>query len=101
MANTIEIVTNHESMRCREVIIDGRKVVLRKSRCLINKENVKAYTILQFFSEIKSGERLDKRVKNTCIMYMKKNKIKKENLLALAKYFPSRTIKNLLYGGIL
>ena len=92
---------NNESMRRRIVLIDGRKVILRKSRCLINKENVKAYTILQFFSEIKSCEQLDKRVKNACILYMKKNKIKKEDLLALAKYFPSRTIKNLLYSGIL
>ncbi len=101
MSNIIEIITNNESMRRRIVLIDGRKVILRKSRCLINKENVKAYTILQFFSEIKSCEQLDKRVKNACILYMKKNEIKKEDLLALAKYFPSRTIKNLLYSGIL
>lgn len=81
MANTIEIVTNNESMRRREIIIDGRKVILRKSRCLINKENAKTYTILQFFSELKSYEQIREKVRNYLISYMKNNKIKKEDLL--------------------
>lgn len=101
MANTIEVVTNNESMRCREIIIDGRKIVLRKSRCLINKENAKAYTILQFFSELKSYEQVSERVRDYLITYMKNNKIRKEDLLDLAKAFPSKTLKNLMYSGVL
>ena len=101
MANTIEVVTNNESMRCREIIIDGRKIILRKSRCLINKENAKAYTILQFFSELKSYEQVSERVRDYLITYMKNNKIRKEDLLDLAKAFPSKTLKNLMYSGVL
>lgn len=101
MANTIEIITNNESMRCRKITIDGRTIILRKSRCLINKKNAPAYTVLQFFSELNSYEQINQIVRDTLVSYMKSNQISGEDLLSLAKFFPSRTLKNLTYSGVL
>ncbi len=99
MPNTIEIVTNKESMRCRKVIVDGRTVILRKSRCIIDKENAYAYTVVQLMSEIDIN--IDDRAKASILQYMKKNDVKSSDLLTVARYFPAKTTKNLLYSGVL
>lgn len=99
--NTIEIVTNNETTRKREISIDGRTVILRKSRCKITKDNASAYTILQLFTDIDKETKLSASAKNNIINYMKSNKVKDEDLFALSKYFPAKTMKNLLMSGVL
>ncbi len=101
MSNTIEIVTNNESTRCRKITIDGRTIILRKSRCKIDCKNVYAYTILQLISEMKNVTNIDDRGKKTIIKYMKENKVNVDDLFSLAKFFPAKTIKNLMYSGVL
>lgn len=93
MPNTIEIVTNNESMRCRNIILDGRKIIIRKSRCQINCKNVQAYTILQLLSDIKDNEKIDDRAKNSIFKYIKENNISNNDLTSLVKYFPAQTSK--------
>lgn len=100
MPNTIEIVSNNESMRIREIMIDDRRIILRKSRCKIDSKNIKAYTILQFFSEMKSSE-IDERTKEAISKYMIENKVSNADLITLAKIFPAKTTKNLIYSGVL
>jgi hypothetical protein len=101
MANTIEIVTNNETMRCRTIDIDGRKFILRKSRCQINKDNIAAYTILQLFTDIDNSQKFDdiavKRIKS----YAKNNKVSAKEIIDLANFFPAKTTKNLLCSGVL
>ena len=55
MPNTIEVVTNNESMRKREIEINGRRVILRKSKVNITKDNVNEYMLLQLMTEIGSN----------------------------------------------
>ena len=50
--SSIEIITNNETMFVRETILKSRKIILRKSRLPITKENVNAYTILELFTNI-------------------------------------------------
>ena len=50
--NVIEIVTNNETMRCREINLNGRTFVLRKSRFNIDKNNASAYMVLQLFNDL-------------------------------------------------
>ena len=99
--NTLEIITNRESMRKRRVEIDGRAIVLKKSRTPITKGNVFAYTVLELFSEIKSSESLDSVAMKSIIAYIKKNKIDVKDLISLAQFFPARTLKNLILSGVL
>ncbi len=101
MPNTIEIVSNNESMRCRQIMIDGRTIILRKSRCKIDKANAQAYTILQLLSEIEIPTDLDYRAKDSITKYMRENQITNDDLISLAKVFPAQTIKKLIYSGVL
>ena len=99
--NVIEIITNNEATRKREINIDGRKFILRKSRFRIDKNNVNEYRVLQLFSDIKSPEELDVFSKQRLIEYINDKRISKNNLLSLAVKFPTKTIKNLIESGVL
>ncbi|NMA05182.1 MAG: hypothetical protein GX931_02290 [Acholeplasmataceae bacterium] len=101
MPNTIEIISNNESSRKRKTTIGGRTIILRKSRVKINKKNVYAYTILQLFSEISDIKDINDEVRKTVKKYMIENRVTEKDLILLAKYFPSQTLKKIIYGGIL
>ena len=101
MPNTIEIVSNRESMRCRRIMIDGRTIILRKSRCKIDRSNAHTYTILQLLSEMGMTTAMDDRAKESIIRYMRENRVSNDDLISLARFFPAQTIKNLMYSGVL
>ena len=101
MPNTIEIVSNNETMRRRSIKIDGRTVILRKSRCEIDRTNAKAYTVLQLLSEMGKNTDVDERTKESLRRYVRENNVTNTSLIALAKFFPAQTIKNLMYSGVL
>ena len=101
MPNTIEIVSNNESTRRREILIDGRTIILRKSRCKIDRTNAQAYTILQLLSDIGKTINIDDRARESIIKYMRENKVSGADLLSLARVFPAQTTKNLVYSGVL
>ncbi len=100
MPNTSEIVTNRESTRCRKVTIDGMSFIIRKSRVAIANENAAAYQILQLFTEV-GGLMVAENVMRTVADYMKRNQIKRNNILELARYFPARTLKNMLCNEVI
>ena len=101
MPNTIEIVSNRESMRCRRIMIDGRTIILRKSRCKIDRSNAHTYTILQLLSEMGMTTAMDDRAKESIIRYMRENRVSNDDLISLAKVFPAQTAKNLIDSGVL
>ncbi len=101
MPNTVEIVTNNETMRCRKVEIDGRRFILRKSRCSISKANADAYTVLQLFNDMGTQMKLDNRAKEKVIRFIKKNNVSVRELMNLATVFPAQTTKNLIVNGVL
>lgn len=101
MGATIEIVTNNETTRCRHIDINGRKFILRKSRCKITKKNYAAYTILQLFNDFDDQDKLDDHSYKSIVEYINNYKVEKEQLLELSMQFPARAIKKLIGSGIL
>ena len=99
MPNTIEVITNNESMRCRKVQIDGRTIILRKSRCMIDNKNAGAYTILQLLSEMKME--MVEEIKVAIQKYMEENQVSCVELVSLSEIFPAQTTKKLLLSGVL
>ena len=99
MPNTIEVVTNNESMRKKEIEINGRRVILRKSKVNINKDNVNEYMLLQLMTEIGSNinEISRERIKN----FINRRNIDYKIIIKLASYFPSKAIKNLIISVVL
>lgn len=100
--NAIEVITNNETMSVRETKIRNRKVILRKSRFPITKENSAVYTILELFTSIDVKKYLsDNLVKNEVKNYIKSNNINVKDVFELVSSFPSKTIKNMMKAGII
>lgn len=99
---TLEIITNKETMWSREIKIKNRKIIIKKSRTEINNNNVFAYTILELFSDIdmtkyKEDESVQREIKE----YIKENAIKGTDILNLSTHFPSKSLKNIIKGGLI
>lgn len=101
MAAVIEVVTNNETTRCREIDINGRKFILRKSRCEINKNNYAAYTVLQLFNDFTEQDKLDESSRRRLLEYIKSRKVTQKQLLELSMQFPTRATKKLIGSGVL
>lgn len=100
VANTLEIVTNKETTRCRKIMIDGMPFVLRKSRTEITGGNADAYCVLQVFSE-NNGVTINEAGAHAIADFIRKKDIKRDQLLDLAKSFPAKTLQNLVYSEVL
>ncbi len=96
----ISVTSNKESSRGREIIINDEHYMVSKSRTNITSSNVYAYTLLELFT-ISNGIPMNERGMVNVNLFIKEHDITREDLLDLAKYFPSRTLKNLLIYGLL
>ncbi len=98
----IEIITNNESRKLREIKIRGRRVVLRKSRVPITNENVDAYTLMELFNNMDMNRYQNEiQIKSSVINYVRDKKIKKKDILSLANAFPAKAMKNIAISGII
>ena len=98
--NTIEVITNKESRDIRRIQIRGRRVVLRKSRLPITKENASAYTLLELFNGMNLKE-YNKRVRGRVLEYIKEENITRKNIMDIAYAFPAKAMRNLAMSGVL
>lgn len=98
--NIYEIVSNNESAKRREVKMDGRTFILRKSRFEINKDNANAYMIMELFNNL-SGGKIDGFAKKRLIDFMQERGVTKELLMDVAMKFPAKALKNLIGSKIL
>lgn len=89
--NVYEIVTNNESTRVREIQLNGQKIILRKSRFQITKDNYKIYMLLELFNQFDKDEIInaDKIVK-----FVKSNKLEYKEIMKYMNYFPAKVSKN-------
>lgn len=85
----VEIVTNAETSRGREVKIGEQKVYIKKGYVEITKENVK---ILALLSYINNNDNLTE-IKTVIMEYMQKNHIQRDEILKWLVYYPSKTSK--------
>lgn len=100
--NTIEIITNNEARRVREVLIGNRPFILRKARCPIDSGNYGAYTIMELFSNMDMRQYQESEyARKEIIKYMNKERITSKDLFSLASSFPARTTKNIVESGVL
>lgn len=96
----IEIVTNNETTRKREITIKNRRFILKKSRVEINKDNAAAYTVLQLFDEFGKETKLDRYASRLVAEYVRRQGVTKAQLLNLAVNFPGRTIQRLIGSDV-
>lgn len=91
-----EIVSNNASARVRELNINGKRIVLRKSRTPITKENCR---VLQFLDLLKDIDiYIDGEFPNSTdrlIQYIKDEKITRSDIDKYIGQFPDRIYKNM------
>lgn len=97
--NVIEIVTNNESTRLREVNIGNQKIILKKSRTQITKNNYYELMILELFNII-DVDKLRKENMKEIVEYMNNKSLSPGDVLRYAKYVPAKAVKNFISSEV-
>ena len=100
MAGVVEVITNNESAKYREIQINNRRYILRRSRCAIDKDNAAAYTVMQLFSEMEKEDKLDESALQKLRRYITEKGISQSKLFSMAQVFPARATKMMIGSGI-
>lgn len=95
MPNTIEICTNNETTKLRNIKVGSRDVTLRKSRVKITNDNLNVISFLELMNTIPSGFFDDER-KLIIGKWVRDNKITREAVLKYAPKFPDKAMRNLV-----
>lgn len=96
-----EIVSNKATKDYREVMVGNVKVILRKPKIVINKENYKVLQFLDLMKDIDIVSELNgKALKEKLLDYMAKAKITFEMVKQYVRYFPDKIFKNLYETGL-
>ena len=101
MAGVVEVITNNESAKYREIQINNRRYILRRSRCAIDKDNAAAYTVMQLFSEMEKEDKLDESAVEKLRRYITEKGISQSQLFSMAQVFPARATKMMIGSGII
>ena len=97
----IEIVSNNASAKGREVSLQGRRIVSRKSRIPVSKEN---YKVLQFLDFLKDADQYaDDNNDDLCLRirkYIIDEKIKKSDVDLYIMQYPDKIYRNIYEMGL-
>lgn len=97
--NVIEIYTNRETTRVRNVRVGNITVKLRRARVQITNNNFKELQFLELLNQMSNKDVMD--YKENLINYVKEEKIDVKKLLAYVENYPAKTFKNLTLSGVL
>ncbi|MCD8195464.1 MAG: hypothetical protein LUD22_04135 [Coprobacillus sp.] len=100
MPATMEIVSNNESSKRREIKIDGMKYIVSKSRVEIDEDNMNVYMLLELFNSYPE-ESLSEEVKKTIDDFIKEYDISREDIINMSAYFPKKAIKKMAKEGVI
>ncbi len=100
--NLYEVVSNKATCDYRELKIGSTKIILRKPRTKITKENYLGLQFLDMVKEIDNLSILDKEENKKIVQnYMNVAKISFEKLQKLLEFYPDKIYKNLYQVGVL
>ena len=100
VANVPEIFTNNENSRIREVPIGSQKVIVRKSREKISRNNVAVLSFLELMN-FTDAKFYDDEKKEIVKKYIKKVGITQKSILKYAPSFPDKAMRTLVESGVI
>ena len=100
MPNVIEIYTNNEKSRVREITINNLKVILRKSRVNITNDNIYVLSFLELMNSF-SIEYFNAERKKIIINYIKERGINRKAITKYSPFFPDKVMRNLVESEII
>lgn len=95
MPNIIEVYTNNETSNVRDIMVGKQKVLLRRARTTITKDNVAVLCFLEMMNEI-TPKSLDNDKKNIITDYISTNGITRKDILSYTNFFPDKVMRNLI-----
>jgi hypothetical protein len=98
--NIIEIVTNREKSRLRELAVGNQKLRLRKARTTVTSRNVKTLQLLELMNSLDVKQLSDKE-KLVLINYVRSQNIRKNDITPYISNYPAKAAKNLIESGII
>ena len=93
--NIIEIYTNNEPSKVREITVGSVKVRLRKSRIAIDKNNVAVQSFLELMNSV-SPSFFDEERKNITAEFVKKYGVTRSDIKKYAPAFPDKAMRTLI-----
>ena len=100
MSNVIEICTNNEPTRVRDVLVGKQKVQLRRARTKITSENAAVLCFLELMNTL-DRELLNDEKKSIIISYISNRQIRRKDITIYAPYFPDNAMRNLIESEVI
>jgi len=97
--NLLELVTNNESTRVRDIMVGGQRVRARRSRTTITKENANALQFLDLMNAI-TPSALDETERFMLSRYIKSSGVTRDAVAQYAGFFPGKAMRNLVESGV-
>lgn len=98
--NIIEVFTNDEQSKVREVMVGTVKVILRKARVNINKENANVLSFLELMNCV-TASFFDEQRKEIVNDYIRKYGITRKDISKYASAFPDKALRTLIESEII
>lgn len=100
MSNVIEIYTNNEPTRVRDVLVGKQKVQLRRARTTITAANADVLSFLELMNTL-DPVTLDEEKKSILISFIADRKIKRTDITTYAPYFPDNAMRTLIESEVI
>lgn len=95
MPNVIELYTNNETTRVRDVMVGKQRVILRKARTPFTAKNVGVLSFLEMMTDL-DPKTLDEEKKSILRGFLQSNAITRRDITTYSPAFPDRTMRNLI-----
>ena len=100
MSNVIEIYTNNEPSRVRDVFVGNQRVILRRARTKITDSNVAVLSFLELMNDT-SPAFIDEERKQLIENYIEANGITRKKITEYAPVFPDKVMRNLIESEVI
>lgn len=100
MPNIIEIYTNNESSKARDVCVGSQTVRLRRARTDVTSENAAVLTFLELMNIIDT-DCFDEEKRQVVTEYILKNKISRRDITRYAPAYPDRAMRAMIESEVI
>lgn len=98
--NIVEIYTNAETAKVREIVVGKIKVLLRRARAPITKDNVAVQSFLELMNSV-SPSFFDVERRRITLEYICQNGISKKDITKYARVFPDKAMRTLVESEVI
>ncbi len=100
MPNLIEIYTNNESSKARDILVGTQTVRLKKARTKITAENARVLVLMEIMNII-DLQAFNQEKRRVIIEYILKNKISRRDISMYAPVFPDKAMRALIESEVI